>query len=67
MSILNYVVELIQEIHDDEMAIARKRELLATAWDACRVEKSGASAVPSSENCSPATPAEALHAGVGER
>lgn len=30
----NYVVELAQEIHDDEMAIARKRQLLDSAWNA---------------------------------
>jgi hypothetical protein len=58
-------VKLIAEIC--EMAIAQNRKLLEAAWDACRAAKSGASAVPSRENCSPAAPAEALRAGAGER
>ena len=32
MDMLNYVVGLIQQIHDAEIAVANMRELLDTAW-----------------------------------
>lgn len=38
MGKFRYVVDLIQEIHDDELAIAKKRELLDSTWQALLAE-----------------------------
>ncbi len=46
MDMVNYVAGLIQEIRDDETAIALKRDLLDTAWAELLLEREGIIGVP---------------------